>query len=310
MGAMPLWLLVSSHVQLATAGLARGGGTVTMASAPPSTDKDLLIVGAGTLGLIAGREWKKAFPASRVVGETRTDARHDALRSAGIEPRVRQESSTASSDRFPNLLLAFSPGRNEDYVGDVARSLAHWDGTGGCAFTSSGGVYAEADGGVVTEDSPTSDSPRSAKLLAAEKHVLDAGATVVRLAGLYTAERGAHNYWLSQERVEQWSGGIINLLHYEDAACGALAAIRARLGPRVLLLCDDRPMTRGEIVDAALRSPVYADVAAGPTFTQESGPKGKVYDNSATRALLGDWALRHPDFERFMASATASAATA
>ncbi|KAG8470528.1 hypothetical protein KFE25_008949 [Diacronema lutheri] len=280
--------------------------TCALAPAPRSAARmgargmhDLLIVGTGTLGSLAAKQWRESFPEARIVGETRSDTRHDSLRAAGIEPRLR---GTGAMEAFPNVLICFAPGGNDDFPSEVKSALAAWDRSGGCAFTSSGGVFAESDGGVVDEDSATDSTPRSVRLLAAERHVLDAGATVVRLAGLYTATRGAHSFWLSRDTVEQWEGGIINLLHYEDAASGTLAAIRGKVGPKVLLLSDDAPLTRAEIVAAALTSSLYAR-ATPPAFTEPPSPnaRGKVYSTARTRALL-DWTPMHPDFRTFMAS--------
>jgi hypothetical protein len=262
--------------------------------------QDLIVVGTGTLGTLAGKQWAEVHPGALVAGETRSEARHDSLRAVGIEPRLRAVAGSADAESFSNVLICFAPGGNEDFPGEVRRALEMWDGSGGCVFTSSGGVYAENDGGTVREDSETADTPRSARLLQAERHVLEKGGTVLRLAGLYTCERGAHNYWLSQERIDQWAGGLINLLHYEDAASGAVAALRAKVGAKILLLSDDQPMTRGEIVHAALQASLYAGKRA-PEFTQASGPKGKVYDTALTRSLI-DWKPTYPTFEAHMQS--------
>ena len=55
-----------------------------------------------------------------------------------------------------------------------------------------------------------------------EKPVLDNGGCVMRFGGLYTSYRGAHNYWIGKDSVPSSPDGLINLLHYEDAA-GAVA---------------------------------------------------------------------------------------
>ena len=51
-----------------------------------------------------------------------------------------------------------------------------------------------------------------------EKPVLDNGGCVMRFGGLYTSYRGAHNYWIGKDSVPSSPDGLINLLHYEDAA--------------------------------------------------------------------------------------------
>ena len=137
--------------------------------------------------------------------------------------------------RWPYVLFSASPSGNDDYAGAVASALEYWDRDapgGRFVFTSSAGVCAEQDGGVVTETSPVGSGPRSERLLAAEKAVLAAGGCVVRLAGLYLEGRGAHNYWLTQEEVAQRPDGLINQIHYRDAANAAVAALlRGSAGP-------------------------------------------------------------------------------
>eukprot|EP00548_Thalassiothrix_antarctica_P018878 CAMPEP_0194185398 /NCGR_PEP_ID=MMETSP0154-20130528/42529_1 /TAXON_ID=1049557 /ORGANISM="Thalassiothrix antarctica, Strain L6-D1" /LENGTH=106 /DNA_ID=CAMNT_0038903713 /DNA_START=6 /DNA_END=323 /DNA_ORIENTATION=- len=90
-------------------------------------------------------------------------------------------------------------------------------------FTSAGSVYGGFDGETVNEKSPvTSDAPRAKRLLAAEAAC---PGIVLRLAGLYTLERGAHNYWLGKDEVAGREDGLINLLHYDDAAGACMAAL-------------------------------------------------------------------------------------
>ena len=53
---------------------------------------------------------------------------------------------------------------------------------------------------------------------------------MLRLAGLYDETRGPHTYWLKNGTV-QGSGDIyINMLHYEDAAAAAIAALLHGIG--------------------------------------------------------------------------------
>ena len=45
------------------------------------------------------------------------------------------------------MVFCVPPSKNEDYVAEVEGALALWSGEGGFVFTSSGGVYAEDNGG-------------------------------------------------------------------------------------------------------------------------------------------------------------------
>ena len=147
----------------------------------------LLIVGSGVLGRSAASHWRAAT-AAPVIGVTRSEnsARNSALRSEGITPKVRAdlESSMgreAGDGQYEHVLFCASPRGNDDYVGEIERSLRLWKSdTSGSrfVFTSSAGVYKEQDGGIVTEASPTASTPRAANLLAGEERVLAAGGTV------------------------------------------------------------------------------------------------------------------------------------
>jgi len=168
--------------------------------------------------------------------------------------------------------------------------------------------YGGADGETVSEDSPTADpetNPRAARLIRAEEACLKNDGCCLRLAGLYSLERGAHNFWLTSGKdVTGRADGIINLLHYDDAAGACLAALKA--GPsktrgKVFLVSDGNPTTRLGICRSAKKAQVYSD-AKMPTFSgSETDPKGKVYDGSATNSVL-NWKSRYASFDEYMAS--------
>jgi nucleoside-diphosphate-sugar epimerase len=173
-------------------------------------------------------------------------------------------------------------------------------------FTSS---YGDAsDGGTVTEDSPTADpetNPRAGRLIRAEEACLKNGGCCLRLAGLYSLERGAHNYWMTSGKdVAGRADGIINLLHYDDAAGACVAALDAgadKVRGKVFLVSDGNPTTRQGICESAMKAKVYAD-AKMPTFLgNESDAKGKVYDGSTTNAAL-NWKPKYVSFDEYMAS--------
>lgn len=104
------------------------------------------------------------------------------------------------------------------------------------------------------EESPVSDSARAKKLLECERAVLQEGGTVVRLAGLYTLERGAHNYWCKVGSVEGRADGLIGLVSYEDAAgsvVAVLSADRAKVAGEIFLICDGKEQTRKDICEVS-----------------------------------------------------------
>ena len=139
-------------------------------------------------------------------------------------------------------------------------------------------MYGDGDGETVAEDSPTCDpvaNPRAARMLGAERSCLGGGGGVLRLAGLYTLTRGAHNYWLTSGKPVQGNpDGTINLLHYDDAAGACLAALKK--GPKVVsgrtfLISDGHPTTRRGICESAVKAAHYRD-AAIPEFAGGERP--------------------------------------
>ena len=275
-------------------------------SAVAGAQPPLLVVGAGVLGRLAAQEWQQIHSTDcEVLGVTRTrpaEGQEAAMNAEGITHRYRSDIEAAArcGRRWPYVLFSASPSGNDDYVGAVQSALEYWDKKapgGRFVFTSSAGVYAEQDGGVVNEDSPVGSGPRSERLLAAENAVLAAGGSVVRLAGLYLEDRGAHNYWLTQEEVAQRPDGLINQIHYRDAANSAVAALLRGSAGCVYVAADDLPLTREQICIEACRAPRFAGRTM-PKFTGD-GVAGKVVDSSVTRAAIG-WQPMYPTFGAFV----------
>mmetsp|Transcript_9357 Transcript_9357/g.14034 ORF Transcript_9357/g.14034 Transcript_9357/m.14034 type:complete len:352 (-) Transcript_9357:253-1308(-) len=269
-----------------------------------SEDKNLLIIGCGTLGERLGRSWKVEYPEATVVGETRGETRHASFEQHGIRPRLFDSAEAKSGEQFQNVVFSAPPSSSGNYVEELKRAVNLWDKSGMLVFTSSGGSYLEEDGGIVSEGSPTKDpdsSPRTKILLDSEKVVLDAGGCVVRLAGLYTLQRGAHSYWLQRGQVSGSPEGLINLIHYDDAASLVMTALKAgkKSEGQIFLGSDDKPMSRQEICEAAMRHPSYSARFQMPTFTGIVGSKGKRYDSKFTRDRLS-WQPKYASFDDFI----------
>lgn len=104
--------------------------------------------------------------------------------------------------------------------------------------------------------------------------------------------------------VNSSAGGIINMLHYDDAASACLAALNA--GPAVcsgktFLISDGHPMSRYDICASALKAAVYRGYKI-PEFTGDNDNPlalGKVYDGSASNAAL-QWSPSNKSFDSVM----------
>ncbi len=267
---------------------------------------DLWVVGAGTLGNIIGNEWKKLYPNSNVIMETKTNKRHDEYKNSNLIPKLRSERTEEDSVKSKNVVICIPPSAADDYleeINDACRLWAGVEGGGKLVFTSSISVYGESIGNIVNEKFRLDTrNSRSTKMITAEEAVISREGSVVRLAGLYTEQRGAHSFWLSEiaKNVDGSSDGIINLLHYVDAARATIACLQNGKLSTVYLAVDDVPMTRKEICEAALDSGLFNNRKM-PIFSTDIGPKTKVCDGSWTRNEL-NWTPLYPSFDEYMRS--------
>ena len=309
----------------------------TYAFSSSSSSSDIAIVGCGVLGTSLCKQLLSHpdFASRTITGITKSTGRH-----ADIIEQVLGSSDDDDDDYdtkqrfqlltmddvvkikgdrqslFKDVVFCAPPSGFDDYptaVKDAAAQL--WAGSsegGSFVFTSSGGVYEGVDGETVDETSSTLDpitNPRSGRMILAERETISCGGCALRLAGLYTLERGAHNYWLekcSETGIQGRSDGIVNLLHYDDAASAALAAVR--VGPSVntkqtYLISDGNPTTRKGICESALKHERYAKkFTAIPKFLGTNDDlKGKIYDGSKSNEAL-KWKPRYSSFDEFMSS--------
>jgi nucleoside-diphosphate-sugar epimerase len=260
------------------------------------------------------------FDGIKLTGITKTTTNHNAIREkVGMDSEDRFQLLTTdecegTETKFKHIVFCAPPSGSEDYPADVRKSAdTLWAGPeegGVFVFTSSGAVYGPGDSRTVSETSDIADpesSVRVGRLVKAEKAALDAGGCVLRLAGLYNLDRGAHNFWLTSGKpISGLPEGIINLLHYEDAASACLSALKAGSSVcegRAFIISDGHPLTRKQICESALQAKTYKDCAM-PTFASENlngMALGKVYDGSSSNKAL-EWSPRFESFDTFMNS--------
>ncbi|KAL8047735.1 hypothetical protein ABFX02_07G019800 [Erythranthe guttata] len=260
---------------------------------------DLLIVGPGVLGRIVAEKWREEYPGSQIYGQTLTSEHHEELIKLGITPSLK---GTQMSHKFPYVIFCAPPSGTLDYPGEVREATLNWNGEGSFVFTSSSAPYDCFDNGSCDEDTPVvpiGRSPRTDKLLTSENVVLEAGGCVVRLAGLYKVDRGAHTYWLEKGTVDVRPDHILNLIHYEDAASLSIAILKKNLRGKIFLGCDNHPVSRQEVMELVNKSGKYSKKFEA--FTGTSDPLGKKLNNSKSRAELG-WEPKYPSFAQFLDS--------
>lgn len=256
------------------------------------TSSDLFLAGAGTLGTLVGKAWRARHPKSNILAETATAARHEELLRAGITPRRREEPSPSA---FPNVLFCVPPSPATDYSAEIRRALGLWNGAGALLFTSSTSVYAEEHGAIVTERSTLAANPRARRLTDVEALVLQASGRVVRLAGLYGPGRGPHRVYGREVQSSRSPEGILNLIHFEDAASLCLLILEKGQPRTIYLGCDGQPFTRRDFGVIIGKGTDF--------FTGNSDePLGRRCENHATREALS-WSPRWKNFRMWFEQA-------
>ena len=259
---------------------------------------DLLVLGAGHLGERVILRWKDAFPTAGILAETATTSRHARLSRHGISIRLREHDDPAC---FSNVLVSLPPSAVGDYRNEMERAVRLWNGVGRLVMVSSTAVYAEEKGGSCHEGSELARNPRAVRLLEAEACITAAKGIVVRMAGLYFLERGPQIVYLRTKESARRSDGLINLIHYDDAADLCLAALERGDPGGVYMGCDDEPIRRLVLAEAAFSAKVYAgrQSAERCAFHGQDGPVGRRCQNSFTRRAL-QWEPRYASFLRWL----------
>ena len=108
------------HNGRSAAAMRRGNGdcaTVLRAS----SDRDLMVIGAGVLGGLLIEQHKERFAEAAVFAETISTDKHAALQAKGAICRTRDDPPI---DPMPNVVFCAAPGKNPDYPGEVKKALA------------------------------------------------------------------------------------------------------------------------------------------------------------------------------------------
>jgi nucleoside-diphosphate-sugar epimerase len=219
-----------------------------------------LILGCGYLGRRVARRWRAM--GHEVFGLVRHAEHAHQIAAEGVRPIVADVTEPVSLRALPPAetvlyCVGYDPvggkSRREVYVEGLRNVLDSLSpATRRAIFISSTGVFGEAGGGWIDEDSPCRPAREAAQaLLAAEKqlaaHPLGKLAIVLRLAGLYGPGRLPQTAEIRSGRPLAVPVGCwVNLIHVDDAASVVLAAEACPHPPRTYLVSDGHPVGRRE----------------------------------------------------------------
>jgi nucleoside-diphosphate-sugar epimerase len=115
-------------------------------------------------------------------------------------------------------------------------------------FTSSSSVYAQVDGSIVTEDSPSEPDRETGRLLLeAEKIALDTGGWVARLSGIYGPGRSVilRKFLSGEAIIEEDGRRFLNQIHRDDAARAIFHLMSSGIGMREIFnVSDSNPLSQ------------------------------------------------------------------
>ncbi len=273
-----------------------------------------LIVGCGYLGQRVGRILSDR--GERVYGTTRKAERTEELAASGIVAVVADVLDPDSLAAFPEadrVLYCVGFDRSAGvpirtvYVDGLRHALGRLiDRAGKLVYVGSTGVYGQDDGGWVDEDSPAHPRTESGRACLEAETVVqgykaegELPSAVVRFSGLYGPGRIMRRESLLRgEPIVGDPTKYLNLIHIEDAAAAAVAALDRGKAGALYLASDDRPAPRSEFYALAAESlhappPRFEPPAPGsPAAGREES--NKRVSNRRIRVELG-LTLRYPD---------------
>ena len=188
--------------------------------------------------------------------------------------------------------------------GAVLKSLDLWSG-----YVSATSVYTEADGGWVTEESPTDPSSKRGQWRRhAEMEWQDMlGAEVFRAAGIYGPGRSPLKGLLEgRGRIILKPGHEFNRIHVEDIARVLMAAMKSPRSRRILNLADGAPCEAGDVIRYAAEmlgvdapTPVKFEDAEMTPMARSFYATSRKVDSSRIKDELGVEFL-YPDYKSGM----------
>jgi nucleoside-diphosphate-sugar epimerase len=190
-----------------------------------------------------------------VIGTTRSAARAEAFRAAGVEPLLLPGPLAPALARASHILTSVSPDAAgdpilRDHAADLAAARPVWAG-----YLSTTAVYGDHQGGWVDEDTPlTPSTERGAARVQAEADWAALGLPlhIFRLAGIYGPGRGPF------EKVRDGSarriikpGQVFSRIHVDDIAQVVAASIAHPHPGRAYNVCDDDPAPPEDVIGHA-----------------------------------------------------------
>jgi nucleoside-diphosphate-sugar epimerase len=266
-----------------------------------------LIVGCGYLGARVGSLLVRK--GDQVFGTVRSSQRATEIANFGIEPLIADVLSPETLESLPAVervlcCVGFDRAGGADmrtvYVEGLRNLLERLPAlVSRLVYASSTSVYGQSDGEWVDEDSPAEPIQESGRVCLEAEQVAShwaraAGVSLVvlRFSGLYGPDRVIRRALLQRgEPIPGDPARFLNLVHIDDAAQAAIAALDSASPDSLYLVSDDRPVERREYYALAARllgapPPRYEPSAVGRAGVAQD-PANRRIANRRMRTGLG-----------------------
>ena len=275
----------------------------------------VLIVGCGYVGLPLGVELVRQ--GHEVFGLRRSVAADAELKRVGITPLLADITQPESLKNLPRdfdwVVNCAASGGADNYRKiylEGNRNLVAWLGQSPpkkFIYTSSTSVYAQNDGSIVTETSPTEpDASTSKVLVETEKFLLGTVADrqfpviILRVAGIYGPARGHSfkQFLRGEARIEGDGARWLNMIHRDDLIGSIIAALARGVPGEIYNAADNEPVSQLKFFEwlaAELQQPMPPRVTAEAETWRKRGVTNKRVSNAKLRAEL-KYEFQFPDF--------------
>jgi nucleoside-diphosphate-sugar epimerase len=285
----------------------------------------VLIIGCGYVGLPLGAEL--ALRCHEVFGLRRNRSAAAELENAGIKPLFADITKSGELANLPRDFdwvvncVASSGGGADEYRSvylQGMRNVIEWlapakeirprnAGSPRFVYTNSTSVYAQNDGSVVDEASPTKPTAETAQiLLETERALLTAAhqrnfpAMILRVAAIYGPGRG---YWFKQfvngeARLEGKGERILNMIHRDDVVGCIIAALENGTPDNIYNAVDDEPVSQFDFFSwlaTNLGRPMPDSASENAEATRKRGATNKMVSNRKLKTDLG-YRFKYPTY--------------
>jgi nucleoside-diphosphate-sugar epimerase len=263
-----------------------------------------LIVGCGYLGSRVARLWRDQGHAVHIV--TRSPKRATEFAADGFSPVVAEVTQSCTLAVLPaveTVLFAVGFDRSAGvpirsvYVDGLRNVLASLvSATERFIYISSTGVYGQASGELVDEQSPCDPQREGGKACLEAERALQSSryaqqSIILRLAGIYGPGRIPHQAMIAAgQPLNVAADAWLNLIHVEDAARLVVQLDQLGRTPLTLNVSDGRPVRRSDFYDELARllhapAPTFAAPTPGSPAAERARSDKRI-SNAALLAQL------------------------